>query len=229
MATISLYSAGSSEYYLTVNGSANGSTIYADANLEPRYSGASFASNHTGTLTIEIVGVTSNVITPSSCSKNSPAYVSTSASVGNGSYTVKATWYVGDGPGAKPASGSVSVTVNVNATTYRKVTYDLDGHGTNFSWNVVNGGNATRPTPDPTDDGYTFVNWYADSGFNTLYDFSSAVTSNITIYAKWVENGVLRVYKNAEWKKAIPYQWISGAWKQEKAMTFKNGEWKRGI
>jgi len=32
---------------------------------------------------------------------------------------------------------------------------------------------------------YSFVGWYSDEDCTTLYDFSSAVTSNITIYSKW--------------------------------------------
>ena len=31
-------------------------------------------------------------------------------------------------------------------------------------------------------------NWYTDASFLTKYDFTKAVTSNITVYAKWTAN-----------------------------------------
>ncbi|RAI93586.1 putative repeat protein (TIGR02543 family) [Paenibacillus pabuli] len=43
----------------------------------------------------------------------------------------------------------------------------------------------TAPTP-PTRSGYTFVNWYVDSGLETLFDFDhTAVTSDLMLHAKW--------------------------------------------
>ncbi len=37
----------------------------------------------------------------------------------------------------------------------------------------------------PTAEGYTFENWYTDDSFTTLYDFTSAVRANTTLYARW--------------------------------------------
>jgi len=37
----------------------------------------------------------------------------------------------------------------------------------------------------PELEGYNFVGWYKDAGYSTKYDFNSAVTADITIYAKW--------------------------------------------
>jgi len=34
--------------------------------------------------------------------------------------------------------------------------------------------------------GYTFAGWYTDEGFNTRWDFSTPVTEDMTLYAKWV-------------------------------------------
>ncbi|MEH6954543.1 fibronectin type III domain-containing protein, partial [Neobacillus drentensis] len=45
----------------------------------------------------------------------------------------------------------------------------------------------TQPTA-PTRTGYTFGGWYTDSAFTNLYNFNTAVTSNVTLYAKWVVN-----------------------------------------
>lgn len=43
---------------------------------------------------------------------------------------------------------------------------------------------AAEPTK-PTKAGYAFVGWYTDSALKNEYDFSAAVTDNITLYAKW--------------------------------------------
>ena len=38
---------------------------------------------------------------------------------------------------------------------------------------------------DPTFDGYKFMGWYVDSGFNTLVTWPLTITKNTTVYAKW--------------------------------------------
>lgn len=42
-----------------------------------------------------------------------------------------------------------------------------------------------KPT-DPTRNGYTFGGWYRDSNYQTAFDFSSTVTEDIVLYAKWL-------------------------------------------
>lgn len=49
---------------------------------------------------------------------------------------------------------------------------------------IEHNGVATLPV-DPTQTGYDFMGWYTDSNFNQAYDFSTAITSTTTIYAKW--------------------------------------------
>ncbi len=81
------------------------------------------------------------------------------------------------------------------------VTFDLGGgkYGASDSYtqNVETGGKVFRPASDPTKDDsvgadvttkYTFDNWYADSGCNTLFDFdATAISGPTTVYAKWSE------------------------------------------
>ena len=43
-------------------------------------------------------------------------------------------------------------------------------------------GRAKRPSPDPVRDGYQFDGWFTG---NTAYDFSTPVTQNLTLTAKW--------------------------------------------
>ena len=77
----------------------------------------------------------------------------------------------------------------LSTSTFFTVTFNANGHGTApAAQNVTSGGKATEPTA-PTATGYTFGGWYTESSCTNKYDFSAAVTKNITLYAKWtVEN-----------------------------------------
>ena len=57
-----------------------------------------------------------------------------------------------------------------------------------FQTTVANG-SITKPA-DPTREGYTFAGWYTDEACTEAYDFSVAVTADMTLYAKWVKNAV---------------------------------------
>ena len=87
--------------------------------------------------------------------------------------------------------------------------YYINDSGTLFklgaveSWTVAfnsNGGSAcdtkfvatadgklVKPA-DPTRDGYTFGGWYTDEACTQAYDFSTPVTADMTLYAKWTKN-----------------------------------------
>jgi uncharacterized repeat protein (TIGR02543 family) len=74
--------------------------------------------------------------------------------------------------------------IAVEAEQY-KVTFNANGHGTApAAQTVTSGSKATKPT-DPTASGYTFGGWYTDSACTKAYSFDTAVTANITLYAKW--------------------------------------------
>lgn len=49
---------------------------------------------------------------------------------------------------------------------------------------IPEGQRAERPD-DPTKEGYTFEGWYSDYTLTSEYDFSTIITNDITIYAKW--------------------------------------------
>lgn len=67
-----------------------------------------------------------------------------------------------------------------------------DGETTLLTQEVSNGGKAIQPT-NPTKAGYTFVKWQLDG---SDYDFSSAVTGNITLNAVWAYKGIESVSLN---------------------------------
>ena len=75
-----------------------------------------------------------------------------------------------------------------SGTTYT-VTFNTNGGSEVASQSVESGKTATAPT-SPTKDGYVFKGWYtsSDSGTtlsDTAFDFATAITQDITLYAKW--------------------------------------------
>lgn len=61
-------------------------------------------------------------------------------------------------------------------------------HGkTPTSQSVPYNGTATYPGT-LTEDGYTFIGWYADKDHNTKFDFSTPITGDTKVYAKWEKN-----------------------------------------
>ena len=67
---------------------------------------------------------------------------------------------------------------NVNKYT---VSFNSNGGSSVASQTVEEGNKATKPS-DPTRSGYTFAGWTLNG---SAYNFSSAVTGNITLVAKW--------------------------------------------
>ncbi len=87
-----------------------------------------------------------------------------------------------------PLSDGVQIDVLFRAkaatpSTYT-VTFNTDGGSTVASQTVTSGAKATKPA-DPAKEGFTFDGWYKDAAFTTAFDFNTAITSNVTVYAKW--------------------------------------------
>lgn len=81
-----------------------------------------------------------------------------------------------------------------NITVYAKWTakdYEVSfitEHGkTPTSQNVKYNGTAGNPG-ELTAEGYTFIGWYADEAHKTKFDFSTAITGDTKVYAKWEKN-----------------------------------------
>lgn len=65
-----------------------------------------------------------------------------------------------------------------------KVTFETDG-GSAVPEQVVEEGKLVTKPEDPTKAGYKFIGWYMDLNSSDQYDFTTPVTSNTTLYAKW--------------------------------------------
>lgn len=70
------------------------------------------------------------------------------------------------------------------------VTFDANGKDTAMpdSQRVKEGKVATEPSTKPQCKGYTFAGWYTDEACTQAYDFSTPVTADLTLYAKWTKN-----------------------------------------
>jgi uncharacterized repeat protein (TIGR02543 family) len=65
------------------------------------------------------------------------------------------------------------------------VTFNNDG---NISNSLVKTNTSLSQPANPTKTGYTFDGWYLEDTFVTLYNFSTPVTSDLTLYAKFTIN-----------------------------------------
>ncbi|WP_414813248.1 InlB B-repeat-containing protein, partial [Paenibacillus sp. Soil766] len=84
------------------------------------------------------------------------------------------------------ATGSDSVSLVAKwSNSNPKISFNSNGGSVVSSQNVSYGGTAAEPIAPPTKEGYIFAGWYADSELLTAYDFTTAVTENMTLYAKW--------------------------------------------
>ena len=64
------------------------------------------------------------------------------------------------------------------------VTFDSKDGSDVARQEIQENGKATRPA-DPTKTGYVFDNWHIDSPEGNVWDFGTAVTGDMTLYAKW--------------------------------------------
>jgi uncharacterized repeat protein (TIGR02543 family) len=69
------------------------------------------------------------------------------------------------------------------------VHFETNGGGDIADQRVTEGQTAVRPA-SPLKSGFVFENWYSDPELTALYDFSTPVTGDITLYANWLEGSV---------------------------------------
>lgn len=93
---------------------------------------------------------------------------------------------------------------------YYSVTFNTDDGSKVDSQSIKYKDNALTPN-NPRKTGYVFDGWYLDATFNKLYDFSSEVTNDITLYAKWTGN-------------SLAVQQAAKALTLETAFTFADGD-----
>lgn len=97
-----------------------------------------------------------------------------------------------DSPIACDAKGNLYY-INDSGTLFKlsggvKVSFET-GEGSKVDFQTTADGKLVKPA-DPTRDGYTFGGWFTDEACTQAYDFSTPVTADLTLFAKWTKNAV---------------------------------------
>lgn len=74
----------------------------------------------------------------------------------------------------------------LQSVNHHTVTFQSNG-GSNVGNQIIADGETATEPEDPEKSGYTFDGWYLSTDLSTPYDFSAAVTTDITLLAKWTE------------------------------------------
>lgn len=86
----------------------------------------------------------------------------------------------------KPITSNTTVYAKWTAKDY-EVSFVTEHGDPPTSQNVTYNGTATDPGK-LTEEGYTFVGWYADAAYTTEFKFSTPITGDTKVYAKWEKN-----------------------------------------
>ena len=87
--------------------------------------------------------------------------------------------------------------INEPVKTYYTVTFNANDGSEVKAVQVESGAKATKPT-DPTKEYYNFKGWYTDEALTKAFDFTqTAITANITLYAKWEKADIEVTYAKA--------------------------------
>ena len=134
-----------------------------DKNIEGRFYVDKKESGKDGDVNFVVKGGTFNV--------DPTAYVPAGYAVRN----YNGTWTVGE---------PVTVTFNLNGGSYESSTANVER-------TIMKGEAITELVPEPTNGEYTLEGWYSDTQFKMAFDFNSAVTGDITLYACWIDSSVI--------------------------------------
>ena len=80
--------------------------------------------------------------------------------------------------------GTFYGTISSDCMIYKTVTFDSNGGSAVSEQKVLQGKQASDPG-SPARDGYIFAGWYSN---DSLYDFSTPVTQNLTLTAHWIQS-----------------------------------------
>ncbi|MBQ5934089.1 MAG: InlB B-repeat-containing protein, partial [Lachnospiraceae bacterium] len=73
------------------------------------------------------------------------------------------------------------------------VTFDANGHGTAPATQTVEDGKTGTKPANPAETGWIFGGWYTEAACTSAFDFSTPITADIKLYAKWTEESVTPV------------------------------------
>ena len=106
--------------------------------------------------------------------------------------------YIGDVFDFEKTQITHDITLTARWAQAFTVKFDTNGHGhgTAPANQIVEiNGKAAKPT-DPTDGAYSFQGWYTTAECSTTFDFSTPITGDTTVYAKWVKKPIVSFNTN---------------------------------
>ena len=92
-------------------------------------------------------------------------------------------------PASSTITGPASFTYTFEKIPTRTVTFDANGHGSAPDVQTVEDGKTVSLPSDPSESGWIFGGWYTEKACSNAFDFSTPVTADITLYAKWNKAG----------------------------------------
>ena len=99
--------------------------------------------------------------------------------------------YIGDVFDFEKTQITHDITLTARWAQAFTVKFDANGHGAAPADQTVEiNGKAAKPT-DPTDGDYSFQGWYTTAECSTTFDFSTPITGDTTVYAKWVKKPIV--------------------------------------
>lgn len=107
-------------------------------------------------------------------------------------------------------------------TTVAVVTFNVNGGSSVESQTVQINGKAVYPIT-PTRDNYTFSCWCSDSELTTVFDFNTAITADITLFAKWVQISNTVTFKSNGGSSVESQNVMIGAYATEPEAPTKEG------
>ena len=90
-----------------------------------------------------------------------------------------------------PSSQLISIP---NIATSCTVTF-MDGSTELSKETVNNGDKATKPSPDPVREGYTFGGWFTEEDYEWKFD-TDLITGHTTLFAKWTKNSYIVTFNS---------------------------------
>ncbi len=83
---------------------------------------------------------------------------------------------------------ALQMTSSVAVATYT-VSFDTYGIDCSVENQTVQEADMAAMPTEPVSDDYEFVGWYTDKAYTQAFDFSTPITSDLTLYAKWTVKG----------------------------------------
>jgi uncharacterized repeat protein (TIGR02543 family) len=109
-------------------------------------------------------------------------------------YSFTDTWYTSEDLSGTPFDFDTPITDNLSLYALwiiNSYTVAFDSNdGSSVEPQTIEYNKKVLKPRDPIKDGYTFVNWYLNFNLSgTSFNFNMPITQNITLYARWIENG----------------------------------------